>query len=124
MSTLFLPLLHHILKCCDRSCEDGFGDCNSIKIVGRNKNSAFLYQNGMIIQDVCEILKSLTESDYLKGPEPDHQNKDDQFYVYRKVYEGLEIYIKLKCKTISDDLNDDQERIIIISFHESTPLVE
>ena len=122
MSTLFLPLLHHLLENSDHACEDGFGDCNTIKIVDRNKNSEFLYQNTMIIQDVCAILKSLAESDYIKGPEPDHQNKDDQVYVYRKVYEGLELYIKLKCKTISDDLNDDREKIIIISFHESTPL--
>ena len=122
MSTLFLPLLHNILKNCDHACEDGFGDCNTIKIVDRNKNSEFLYQNTMIIQDVCAILKSLAESDYIKGPEPDHQNKDDQVYVYRKVYGGLELCIKLKCKTISDDLNDDREKIIIISFHESTPL--
>src|SRR6056297_2031919 len=121
MNPLFLPLIHNLLKNCDHACDD-FGDCNTIKIVSRDKNLLFLYQNGMIIQDVCEILKSLTESDYLKGPEPDHQNKSDQIFVYKTIYEGLEVYIKLKYKTISDDLNNEQEKIIIISFHESTPL--
>ena len=123
MNPLFLPLIYNLLRNCDHACDD-FGDCNVIKVVSRDKNLSFLYQNGMIIQDVCEILKSLTESDYLKGPEPDHQNKDDQIYVYRKVYEKLEIYIKLKCKTISNDSNNEKEKIIIISFHESTPLSE
>ena len=53
-----------------------------------------------------------------------HQNNDDQIYVYKTVYDGLEIYIKLKCKTISNELNEVQEKIIIISFHESSLIDE
>jgi hypothetical protein len=122
MSKFFLTFLHNVLNNCDHACEDD--ECYLIKIAGRGKNLDFLYEKAMVIPDVCDILKSLNEADYIKGPEPDHLNKDDQIYVYKKCYKGFEIYIKLKYKVFSNAVNEEEGKIIIISFHESTPMDE
>jgi len=120
MSKLFLSLLHSVLNSCDHACKGD--ECHFIKIADRGKNLGFLYETGMIVPDICEILKSLEDSDYIKGPEPDHLDSNDQIYVYKKHFEGVEIYIKLKYKVFSNLAKEDQEKIIIISFHESTPI--
>lgn len=78
-----------------------------VYVVGRVKNRDALAELGFTKEQREEIILSLTAEDYCEGPSPDHEGPGS-VWVFGKVEEGREIYIKVKLTTIAP---------ICLSFH-------
>lgn len=86
-----------------------------INIIPRSKNRVFRHEQGITIEQVEEIIRSIEISDYYQGPENDRDpDKSGSIYKFKKFYNGIYLYIKLK-ETI---IIEKDEVIICISCHE------
>lgn len=77
----------------------------------RNKNMDTLADLGKQVQDVREVLLSLTPDDYCQGPFED-RGIEGQLWEFGKTVDSKEIYIKIK---LSEDKRDRCVRVL--SFH-------
>lgn len=77
-----------------------------IYVVDRHKNQDALSRLGFTKKQREEIILSLTAEDYCEGPELD-RNASGNVWVFGKIEEGQEIYIKLKVTHVP----------ICLSFH-------
>lgn len=85
------------------------GDC---KLIPRGKNMASLARMGLTVSDALDEVKGLTVSDYLKGPESDHNPAEpDPVWVFGKNVDGQTFYIKAKV------LQAQPGSARVISFH-------
>lgn len=81
-------------------------------LVPRDKNMASLARLGLTVSDALDEVKSLTVSDYLKGPESDHNPAaPDPVWVFGKNVDGQTFYIKAKV------LQAQPGSARVISFH-------
>jgi hypothetical protein len=80
-------------------------------LVHRSKNMECLTELGFTIPDMYNTILSLSVSNYCDGPTHDLSEKGD-FWVFGKIIEGKEVYIKLKLAAISII-----KKVRIISFH-------
>ncbi len=78
------------------------------------KNIHSLRDLGLTTRLRDEIILSVSLQDYSSGPHLDMLKPGD-YWVFGKVLDGVEIYIKLKIVTY----NDGNDRAICISFHPS-----
>ncbi len=70
-----------------------------IYIVPREKNDADIAKLGITKLQAKKIIAGIRIKDYCCGPDDDHDEKlgrTEDVWVFRRVYEGKEIYIKLK----------------------------
>ena len=79
-----------------------------LNVVNRQKNREALIELGLTKSQAEEIILSLTPEDYCEGPLADKKGSG-QVWVFGRVEEGQEIYIKLKLTTT--------EAPICLSFH-------
>ena len=86
--------------------KDGF------TIVNRDKNLNFITNNGLLIEDIKNIIGELKCSDYIKGPELDHSGSGT-VWIFKKEYDSKLIYIKLKIEN-----QNNVEILKCISLHE------
>ena len=67
-------------------------DAKQYTIAPRDKNRAFLAENGYTLKDQLNILRSLTPADCIKAePDRDDKSKEDVYWFYKKGYDGLRI---------------------------------
>lgn len=84
----------------------------------RKKNRETLLELGMSTEERREVLLRLEPEDYVSGPEPDHTDPDGkEVWVFGKVVEETEIYIKLR--VTEDPRTRNQHRALVWSFHEA-----
>ena len=97
----FLPRFTRMLV-----CRSGIINCWT------QKNQDTLIQLGLTRRNLVDELISLSIIYYCSGPEPDDQRQTDVLWIFGKVIEGVEIYIKLKIFTV-----DGKDYVKLISFH-------
>ncbi|MDA3941158.1 MAG: type II toxin-antitoxin system MqsR family toxin [Spirochaetia bacterium] len=78
-----------------------------------SKNAKTLFDHNLSTSDVYRILVELTEEDYYKGPEDDHDGSAGYIWVFLHPVSGCKMYIKLKLFSI-----EQEEYVKILSFHE------
>ena len=88
---------------------------NYIDFVPRSKNIDTLSRLGININYAKTILKSLTQANYLSGPEADYDRIGDQVWCFGTTVAGMEIYIKVKI--YQDATGKPQAKCL--SFHET-----
>lgn len=82
-----------------------------VDIVPRTETRSTLAQLGLTMANLEKLLLGLSVADYCKGPESD-QDRPGQIWVFGRVIEGYEVYIKLKVAHVGE------HRIAkCISFH-------
>ena len=80
--------------------------------IPRKKNIMSMTKLGLQPQDVLDEIYDLTYSNYIKGPEDDHDvNESDPFWMFKAYIIDNTIYIKIKI------VMDDNNRLKIVSFH-------
>ena len=84
-------------------------------IADRNKNIETFDRLNYIppfIKDVSEVIYDLKVEDCSKGPEKDTGGHEGEIYTFRKIVQGINIYIKIRF------LEDDgMTYMTVISFH-------
>lgn len=86
--------------------------CGRCIFVPRCKNMDSLAQLGLTVSDALDEVKSLSVSDYLKGPEPDYNpSEPDPIWAFVKNVEGHPFYIKAKV------VQKQPSSARVISFH-------
>ncbi len=65
-------------------------------VENREKNSIALAELGLTPALRTEAIFNLTVSNYVEGPNPDHDRPGQELWVFGATIEGAEIYIKLK----------------------------
>jgi hypothetical protein len=83
-------------------------------VKGHYKNIQTLKDLGITARLRDELILSISLGDYSSGPNPDELNPG-HFWVFGKVLDNTEIYIKLKIITYSTG----NDRAVCISFHPS-----
>ncbi len=107
-----LEPIRSFLLDCKNHIENG-----RFEFVERRKCLRTLTELEMSIDDVERVVSSLQPSNYIKGPESDHDaEKGGDIYIFGADTGGIELYIKLKC--------DEQRGCVCISFHRAEwPLI-
>lgn len=86
---------------------------NGFRIIDRLKNKDALLELGLTSNQRKEIILSLSVLDYTSGPIKDIYKSGD-FWVFGKIIDSAEIYIKIKIVE-----QDDEEYAVCLSFHKS-----
>ncbi|MBN2753592.1 MAG: hypothetical protein JXR81_01865 [Candidatus Goldbacteria bacterium] len=64
------------------------------------------------INDISEVISALKVEEYSKGPENDDGGYEGEIYTFRKIVQGINVYIKIRF------LEDDgMTYMTVISFH-------
>lgn len=89
---------------------------NKWTFIPRRKNIEFLRKWGLLVDDVKDIILTLEPSDYIKGPEKDHdKDKEGDVWIFKnQKYLDACIYIKLRYNSPNE--------VVCISIHEDEPL--
>ena len=83
--------------------------------IDRRKNLDSMARYGLLVQDVLDAIEELSCSNYIKGPDQDHDPSElDPMWVFKKSIEGNIFYIKIKIILCDSSLR-------IISFHIDEP---
>ena len=69
---------------------------NGLTFVERKVNLDCLAELGLSIVDGEGVILSLTEKDFQKGPELDHDGSVGEIWAFQKHHAGAHVYIKLK----------------------------
>lgn len=70
---------------------------DEIIFVPTDKNKRTRLLLGLTVLDCEEIIKGLTVSDYIKGPEDDHDPaREGKVWIFKTNYDANVLYIKLK----------------------------
>jgi len=80
--------------------------------VERQKNTQALFDLGLTLDSLFDVLLRLTPADYAGGPEADDNDTEGQIWKFTHPVEGQTVYIKLKFFSIQD-----QDWMKILSFH-------
>lgn len=80
------------------------------------KDKETLAYLGFIYDDVEKEILSLLPVDYEDGPLPDEKGYAKDWWVFGKVIQGREVYIKLKVKDYNFE-GEQQLSCLCISFH-------
>ena len=100
-----LDPIQSFLRDCKSHIENG-----CFEFVERRKCLRTLTELEMAVDDVERVISSLQPSNYVKGPESDHDtDKGGDIYVFGADSGSAELYIKLKC--------DEHRGCVCISFH-------
>ena len=67
-------------------------------VANSTKNRATLLRLGLLVDDLKDIIRSLTSIDYVSGPEDDYDGSDGKIWKFKKRAFGETFYIKLKIK--------------------------
>ena len=65
-------------------------------VIPRRKNLDSLAYLGLIAYQMEKIIKELDESNYVSGPETDHDGSTGEIWKFKVRVEECEVYIKLK----------------------------
>lgn len=103
---LLEPVIKNFLDECARRTNEG-----KLKLIPRDKNMTSIYEMGLSIFNVEEIISELQVDDYYRGPSSDHKFPNDDIWEFISHYETYKIYIKLKL--------DNDDFVICLSFHET-----
>lgn len=103
---LLKPDIERFLYECARRTNEG-----NLKLIPRDKNMASIYEMGLSILNVEEIVSELRVEDYYRGPTSDHKFPIDDVWEFISFYETYKIYIKLKL--------DAGDLVVCLSFHEA-----
>ncbi|MDE7439388.1 MAG: type II toxin-antitoxin system MqsR family toxin [Clostridia bacterium] len=76
-------------------------------VANSEKNRETRFRLGLTVDDLKNIILSLTSIDYVSGPEDDYDGSDGEIWKFKKQAFGETFYIKLKIK----------EPLIAISCH-------
>jgi hypothetical protein len=96
---------------------------NNLILCFSEKNKKALTYLGYSQDDVWDEIQNLKETDYCQGPLVDNQGYANDFWVFGKIIQGYEVYIKLKVKDFNSE-GEKQLSLLCISFHFSErPLV-
>ena len=84
----------------------------NIQILPREKNEEFMFANAITQCDAKDFIRSLSASDYIKGPVLDiDPNRKHYLWIFKKY--GFEKYCYIKLKVINGG-----KVVIVVSFHE------
>ncbi len=103
---LLKPDIENFLNECAKRTIEG-----KLKLIPRDKNMTSIYEMGLSIFNVEEIISELQVDDYYRGPSSDHKFPNDDIWEFISHYEMYKIYIKLKL--------DNGDLAICLSFHEA-----
>lgn len=88
----------------------GYIEQGKFDFIRRKKCIDQLTSLGMVISDIPTIVLSLTQDNYVDGPNDDYDlGRGGYIYVFGYVIDGTELYIKLKCAV--------ERGCICLSFH-------
>ena len=83
----------------------------SIYIVNRSKNRETFWALQMTLQDQIDLIKSLSSSNYWRGPlNDDDPSRDGKIWIFKKNYQNHRLYIKVK-------VDETRNTLIVISCH-------
>ena len=80
------------------------------------KNKLTLIELGYNLDDVEDVITSLSKADYTKGPLHDLDGYKGDFWLFGRTIQNREIYIKLKIKDFNTT-GDKKLSVYCISFH-------
>lgn len=77
------------------------------------KTKEFMLAEGLVVDDILDVLSQLRPEHYIRGPEDDRDGSGGNVMVFHFPYDQRTLYIKLKLWTDSSG-----EEAAVISFHE------
>ncbi len=87
---------------------------DKIEISLYEKTLSFIDKHHLEKDDVIVIIRSLNESNYIKGPLPDNkpsQSRNKPVWIFKKNWLGIIIYIKIK-------IFISKRKVLVVSLHE------
>lgn len=85
-------------------------DGDTFKLANRNKNIEFLIDNGLLIDDIKNIILNLEIKDYYKGPEEDRDGYEGEIWIFTPMFADKKIYVKIRI--------EKNILVVCISIHE------
>ncbi|MBQ9022030.1 MAG: type II toxin-antitoxin system MqsR family toxin [Eggerthellaceae bacterium] len=79
-----------------------------------SKNARCMIELGYDTNDVLNVLQDLTVQNYSQGPLPDKKGRPHDLWVFGKIIEGTQIYIKFTAF-----FEENAVTAICVSFHEA-----
>lgn len=89
---------------------------NNFELEFNKKNKETISSLGYTSDDVKDEIMSLEVEDFVSGENPDYNGYKGVFWVFGKVIDNREVYIKIKVKELNSD-GDKQLTNYCISFH-------
>lgn len=86
---------------------------NRVMFIETSKNRKTLFDYNFSTNDIYRSILGLTDGDYYKGPEDDHDGTEGYIWVFLHPVLGCRMYIKLKLFSINEE-----DYVKILSFHE------
>lgn len=87
---------------------------NKIEISTYEKTVSFIFQYRLKKEEIIEIIRSLNETHYIRGPIPDDkpsERRNKPVWLFKKNWDGIILYIKIKIFITN-------RKVLIVSIHE------
>jgi len=87
---------------------------SKIEISTYEKTISFILQYQLKKEEVVEIIRSLNEKHYIRGPIPDNktsERRNKPVWIFKKNWDGIILYIKIKIFITN-------RKVLIVSIHE------
>ena len=79
-------------------------------LANRDKNRNFMFEYGLLTNDIKDIILNLEVDDYYKGPEEDAAGFEGEIWIFTPTFQNIKLYIKIRLA--------NNTVVICISIHE------